>query len=179
MSTTPFKQYDEATDTLDLLYNYNPEETKSLTEAANGNIQIDLNLLRRIALWKLDRVLDVPDKTIQQLQTIAKKDDLRVDSAETRSLIGELIDCPGIGLPMASTILKFLRPDVFPIIDVRACRALYGKKVYFNQRSDERNIELYISYAAEIRRISDNLKRPLREIDEQLYQFDKDRNGTI
>lgn len=137
MSTTPFKQYDEATDTLDLLYNYNPEETKSLTEAANGNIQIDLNLLRRIALWKLDRVLDVPDKTIQQLQTIAKKDDLRVDSAETRSLIGELIDCPGIGLPMASTILKFLRPDVFPIIDVRACRALYGKKVYFNQRSDD------------------------------------------
>ena len=56
---------------------------------------------------------------------------------------------------------------------------MYGEKIYFNQRSAQRNIELYISYAAEVRRISDNLKRPLREIDEQFYQFDKDRNGAI
>lgn len=179
MPTSSFTPYDEAIDTLDFPYNYNEKETKLLNEAANRNGRVDIDMLRRIALWKLDRVLDVPSKTIKKLQSLATQDDLRVDSGDTRSLIEELIECPGIGLPMASTILKFLRPDVFPIIDVRACRALYGRKVYFNQSSAERNVEFYVSYAVDIQRISQNLKRPLREIDEQLYEFDKKRNGTI
>jgi hypothetical protein len=68
---------------------------------------------------------------------------------------------------------------LFPIIDVRACRALYGRKVYFNQYSVQRNVEFYINYAADVHRISQNLKRLLRDIDEQLYEFDTLRNGTI
>jgi hypothetical protein len=179
MKKTKLRQYNDATDKLNFDYKYNPAETPALKKAAKRNASVDIDLLRRIALWKLDRVLNVPGGTVQKLQALAADGDLRVDSAETQSLIAELMECEGIGLPMASTILTFLRPDVFPIIDVRAYRALYGKKRYFSQSKDQKNIELYLAYAADVRGISQKLNRPLRDIDEQLYEFDKQHNGKI
>ncbi|HEV2295662.1 MAG TPA: hypothetical protein VGR35_17575 [Tepidisphaeraceae bacterium] len=80
---------------------------------------------------------------------------------------------------MASTILKFLRPDIFPIIDVRAYRAVYGKKLHWRPDSVKRNIDLYLGYASDVERISNATGRPLREIDEQLYCFDLAHNGRI
>jgi thermostable 8-oxoguanine DNA glycosylase len=179
MRSDSIRQFDAATDALNFQYDYNEGETTLLKPLANRNAQVDLDLLRRIALWKLDRVLAVSTETIQKLRALATDGNLRVDSQETRRLLEELLACPGIGLPMASTILKFLRPDVFPIIDVRAYRALYGKKPYFSQSQEPKNIECYIQYAADIRNIALKLKRSLSEIDEQLYEFDKKHNGTM
>jgi len=179
MTTTNFRQYNEEADALDFPYDYNKTETGLLHTVANRNGQVDLNLLRRIALWKLDRVLNVSSETIKRLQALATDDNLQINSTETRSLIGQLMECEGIGLPMASTILKFLRPDVFPIIDVRAYRTLYGKKPHFSQSKSPRNIDCYLKYVADIRRISVKLNRPLCDIDEQLYEFDKKYNGKI
>ena len=76
---------------------------------------------------------------------------------------------------MASSILKFLRPDIFPIIDVRAYRAIYGKKIYSSQNT----IEKYIDYVKKINVISKSLDIDLNEVDEQLYCFDKEHNGKI
>ena len=76
---------------------------------------------------------------------------------------------------MASSILKFIRPDIFPIIDVRAYRALTGKKIY----SSQYNIDLYVKYVEQLKEYADKLNRPLSEMDEQLYEFDKEHNGKI
>lgn len=76
-------------------------------------------------------------------------------------------------MPLASTILKFLRPDVFPIIDVRAYRALFDKKIYTY------TYDKYIEYCKEIYKIRDIKGIKLSEVDEQLYMFDKDKNGKI
>jgi hypothetical protein len=173
------RMYDQANDVLEFSFEYNNDETTSLNKLANGNSQIDLELLRRIALWKFDRVLDVPNDTLEKLRAVATDRDLCVDSKETQLLIEELIGCRGVGLPMASTILKFLRPDVFPIIDVRAYRALYGTKPYFSQSTNRKNIQRYLAYTAEVQSISRRLGPPLRDIDEQLYEFDKKFNGAI
>jgi hypothetical protein len=172
-------RYEAATDLLEFSFQYNNDETTALNSLAKGNGQVDIELLRRAALWKLDRVLEVPTETLEKLRALATDSNLRMDSKETQLLIEELIGCRGVGLPMASTILKFLRPDVFPIIDVRACRALYGVKPYFSQSTNRKNIERYLAYTAEVRDISLRLNRPLRDIDEQLYEFDKKFNGAI
>lgn len=76
---------------------------------------------------------------------------------------------------MASAILKFIKPTVFPIIDVRAYRALTGKKPYYATYSYEK----YIDYAEKVSEISKKLNRPLKEIDEQLYCYDQKHNGEI
>lgn len=89
--------------------------------------------------------------------------------------IEKLIQSDGIGFPMATTILKFIRPDIYPIIDIRAYRALYGKKISYSQYS----ITKYIDYSKKIYTIAKQLKLPLKNIDEQLYKFDKVKNGKI
>ncbi len=176
---TAFRRYDENTDALDFDIDYNNAETAAIHALANQNAQVDINLLRRMSLWKLDRILDVPSETIKRLQAIATDPHLHTGSAEVRALIEKLVECAGVGVPMASTILKFIRPDVFPIIDVRAYRALYGRKLYWRQGAVERNIDLYLSYASDVRRISKSTGRPLRDVDEQLYCFDLKHNGRI
>ncbi len=174
-----FRHYDADTDQLNFKFVYNPDETAALHALANRNGSADIDLFRRIALWKLDRVLEIPDETIRRLQGLATAPDLERDSAEVRKILEELVECAGIGVPMASTILKFLRSDVFPIVDVRAYRAIYGRKLYWRQDSAKRNIDLYLSYASDVDRISSATGRPLREIDEQLYCFDLAHNGRI
>ncbi|AXK67325.1 hypothetical protein CN645_30795 [Burkholderia sp. IDO3] len=79
------------------------------------------------------------------------------------------------GFPMASAILKFIRPAIFPIMDVRAYRALTGIQPSYATYSYEK----YISYAQKVTNIARQLNRPLREIDEQLYCYDKLHNGKI
>jgi hypothetical protein len=179
MVAATLRRYDAGSDQLSFEFKYNLKEKEKLNEIANRNGNVDIEILRRIALWKLDRVLEVSCATLERLQSLATDDHLRANSEATQSLIMELLDCAGVGLPMASTILKFLRPDIFPIIDVRAYRALYGKKVYFSQLSDDRKIELYLQYVSDVGAISQKLNRPLKDIDEQLYEFDRIHNEKI
>ena len=76
---------------------------------------------------------------------------------------------------MASAFLKFLRPDVFPIIDVRAYRALTGSVIRYNSY----NLDVYLRYAQRLREVARVLGKKLSEIDEQLYCFDRRYNGPI
>ena len=75
----------------------------------------------------------------------------------------------------ASGILKFIKPDIFPIIDVRAYRALTGEKPYYSTYTYEK----YVGYAKSLAKEAIRLGRPLREMDEQLYCFDQECNGRI
>ena len=76
---------------------------------------------------------------------------------------------------MASAILKFINPNLFPIIDVRAYRALMGIKPYYGTYSYEK----YMEYSEMLMVMAKDQSKPLREIDEQLYSFDKEYNGAI
>jgi thermostable 8-oxoguanine DNA glycosylase len=165
--------FDSTSDLLQYNFDYNAVETTALRNRTYENVSIDD--LRRIALWKLDRVVDVPDSLLAALRDLAAKQELTVASKESREALEALVQCDGIGYPMASAFLKFIRPDVFPIIDVRAYRALTGKRLRYNDYSTE----LYLEYVVKLREIADCLDMPLATIDEQLYCYDKHLNGSI
>jgi len=173
------KTFDVNTDKLDYIFDYNPQETLLLKKRfaeINFGEELHIDDLRRVALWKLNRVLQVPDEIIEQLEQLAQnKDKVDVHSNEVKELIENMMACQGVGLPMATAILKFLRPDVFPIIDVRAYRALFGKKIYSGQYT----VDLYLKYVERIYEIREQLNKPLSDIDELLYVFDKEHNGVI
>jgi len=162
-------------DKLDYEYSYNTIEGEFLNNLLNHNSDFDLDNLRRVALWKIDRVLNIPDATIDKIRNLVKDEELNYRDLKVKVVINELLQCQGIGLPMASTILKFLRPDVFPIIDVRAYRALYGKKIYQYQY----NYDLYVDYTEKVYEISKMFDMKLSSVDEQLYRFDQEHNGKI
>jgi thermostable 8-oxoguanine DNA glycosylase len=170
-----FQKFDLKCDRLDYTFTYNDKETKALHERLNGALTITIDDLRRVSLWKLDRVMSVSEDTLQKLVELSKNKNVRIDDDLVKDVLEHLVLSQGIGFPMASAILKFINPDVFPIIDVRAYRALTGKKPYYGTYSYEK----YIEYAKDLGKIARETKRPLREIDEQLYCFDDKHNGKI
>lgn len=169
------RTFDVSKDKLDYEFDYNKEETNELNQILNFNNNISIHDLRRIALWKLNRILNVSESLIEEINDLVDKKDISIDDFEVKSIIERLVDCNGIGYPLASTILKFLRPDVFPIIDVRAYRALFGKKLYYSSYS----FNVYKKYVKRIYEIRDDLGIELYEVDQQLYCFDKEVNGKI
>ena len=160
---------------LNYKFDYNRSETAALWKSMRANDSIKLSDLHRIALWKLGRVLQVPEALLQRLRQIATAKSLRIDSQESKEVLEALVRCKGVGFPMASSFLKFLRPDVFPIIDVRAYRALFGQRL----SSKSYSLDLYLGYAKEIRTIAARTGLKLHEVDEQLYLFDRKHNKGI
>jgi len=88
----------------------------------------------------------------------------------------KLDDLFGIGVPIASTILHFIYPDNYPIIDFRTIEALQFLG-YINKDikvSDIKGtIKGYYSYRSIIMEIAKKVKRTLREIDKALFKFHK------
>lgn len=170
-----FKKYDSQKDLLDYEFSYNDEETQALHVRINNNPGINIDDLRRVALWKINRVLGVSEETLEKLQELASRKAVSIDDELVKEIIGDLVDSQGIGFPMASAILKVIKPDVFPIIDVRAYRALTGEKLYYSTY----NYTRYVDYVKQLKGKAALLNRPLREMDEQLYRFDQEHNGKI
>ncbi|MCA8406547.1 hypothetical protein LGN09_16685 [Burkholderia cenocepacia] len=160
---------------MDFEFSYNDEETADLHARLNGSTTITEHDLRRVSLWKSDRVLCVSDETLAKLNQLSTIEELTLTDSRVKDVIDDLVLSRGIGFPMASAILKFIKPTLFPIIDVRAYRALTGVQPNYATYSYEK----YIGYAAKITDIARKLRRPLREIDEQLYCYDKLHNGKI
>lgn len=169
------KKFDGQTDELNFNFSYNDSETATLHAEINHNTLININDLRRISLWKINRVIGVSDEALDLLRRIAGSQSLKIDDDIVEQAINALVNSQGIGFPMASAILKFINPDVFPIIDIRAYRALTGKKLNYSTYS----YSVYIEYVKSLMEIAVATRRPLREIDEQLYCFDKKINGKI
>lgn len=175
MASKKIQKFDPAKDLLEYEFNYNSVETKNLQTKMKENDQVCIADLRQISLWKLNRVLNVSDNTIEKLQNLAKNPKIAIDDRICKDAIDSLVSSEGIWYPMASAILKFIRPDVFPIIDVRAYRALTGKKIYRSMYTYEK----YVEYTKNLTDIAKKRNRPLCEIDEQLYCYDEMKNGHL
>jgi len=173
--TKIYATYDLSAGPLNFKFEYNPEETAALHKKLNGASAITADDLRQVSLWKSDRTLNVSDQTLEKLAELSVKMHVTIDDPIVKEVLEMLVDSQGIGLPMASSILKFINPKVFPIIDVRAYRALTGTKAH--QRTY--TIDNYIAYTKQLTAIAAKWNRPLRDIDEQLYCFDKKHNKKI
>lgn len=163
---------------LNLEYDYNPEgETDALEKVMervrNGDRELIEKDLLRVYLWKLNRVPKLAQQTIKKLESLAKDPELDPFSDEVRDLLDELKDTHGVSYPTASTFLRFLRPEVFPIIDRRAYRALFGKATTYY------TTDKYFNYMRKVHEICKKKKMTAAQVDEQLYQWDIKHNGKL
>ena len=108
-------------DILNYEFNYNEMETSLLKNKMERKQTITMDDLRRISLWKLNRTLNVKSDTLEKLEMISMSNDMTIESKFIQDTIKELVNSDGIGFPMASSILKFIRPDLFPIIFNTCC----------------------------------------------------------
>ncbi|MBR3362185.1 MAG: hypothetical protein IKG39_12675 [Lachnospiraceae bacterium] len=101
--------------------------TKKLTRK---QIQELKDIINQIVLWKVNRQVFETESILPDIIAFGKKEGFNLNSvlkeyrSDTTTLIVQMLDCQGIRLPMASTILHFFYPEVFPIIDQRAYRVI-------------------------------------------------------
>ncbi len=122
----------------------------------------------RILNWKSPRV-----NGIVRLNefSIYEKGISAAYSAEENEKLRILVRLHGIGIPVGSTILHFIYPNSFPIIDVRTSETLY----YAGRiKSELTDLSHYPSFRSEILKIAkENPSFSLREIDRALFAYHK------
>jgi hypothetical protein len=137
------------------------------------NRSLTIQTFTEIMNWKSARVkgridwpaFDTYTNAIRQCQVVSGMDRMRL-----------LCDLPGIAAPVASTLLQFIYPSLFPIIDQRTVGVLrhFG---YVRYKSTD--IAQYPAFMAAILAIRDRCpKWTLREIDRSIFAFHK-QNVTL
>lgn len=155
-------------------YNYHLELTKELDELNSEDLSSEI--LYKIVLWKLNRFPYITDKLLEVVKGAAKIAPKSHEKA--RGIISELLKTPGIALPMASTILRFINPSTFQIIDDRAYRVLFpgaskypSKPQKITEGYINRSIDIYFMYLDKLHEITSK-KLPFILADRILYQLD-------
>lgn len=144
-----------------------------VSEELNKNEIISEDTFISILDWKSPRV-----------KGIIKKDDFEYYAKGIRKAIKssdgkiEILDeLRGIGIPVASTILHFIYPGIFPIVDFRTVEVLQNagnldeSKRYYNYRD---SLVGYNSFCQAIKTIAcHHPKYCLRQIDKALFAYHK------
>ncbi|WHI45965.1 hypothetical protein [Microbulbifer sp. VAAF005] len=155
-------------------YNYNPvltEELDNLDPECLNN-----ETFFKIVLWKLNRFPYISGDLINTLKEVSNIEPGQHEQA--REIIRSLLKTSGIALPMASTVLRFLNPRAFQIIDDRAYRVLFPgdpkyptKPLKITEGYLNKSINIYFNYIDRIHEISSDTL-PFEDADRILYQLD-------
>lgn len=163
-------------------YDYHPK----LTEKLDGLGQCDFNreILYEIVLWKLSRFPYIDDGILAAVNNLK---DLSFDQLESsRPILESLLQASGVGLPMASTILRFRNPKVFQIIDERTYRIVCeGEPSYPSKQHKvtkgylNTSVSVYFKYLRKVRALADYCGFDYTQMDRALYQLDIDLGNKL
>ncbi|MGL5258753.1 MAG: hypothetical protein ACRC7V_01465 [Lachnospiraceae bacterium] len=149
------------------------------------NYRENRDIINSIVLWKLNRSIFITDETLDllnQMDTMESPADI-VKKEKVSILIKQLLSSKGIKLAVASTILHFYYPNIFPIIDQRSYRELLNEEFpnYTSKDSVDKYTTLYIDYILRCYEYNKNNcpEIPFEYIDKILYQIDKEKGNKI
>ena len=118
--------------------------------------------------WKAPRLKGIV--RLNEFDTY-EKTFLKCFKAPNNEKLAILDELYGIGVPVASTILHFMYPQFFPIMDIRTAETLHCAGYI---RSKARDQKRYILYQSTILSIAkDHPKWSLRQIDRALFAYHK------
>ena len=142
------------------------------------NAPFSQEIVNEIVLWKVNRYARLPEGVRNALHTLRTlKPKMHRDGEK---VLGLLLECSGVDLPMASTILRFQAADVFQIIDKHAYRAVFGVAYPLYPASNPKSkISTYFDYLDALHQLALSSKTSFCDLDRILYIFDKDKNGTL
>jgi hypothetical protein len=135
----------------------------------NNSRTISKNTFVRIINWKSPRlkgIVKLSDYGSDYKPVI----DRCISETNIENKLRILLPLYGINTPTATTILHFIYPDVFPIIDVRTTEALYHRNLLDNK---SRSVENYWNFYEIIHRIKTETGSSLRKIDRALFSYHK------
>jgi GrpB-like predicted nucleotidyltransferase (UPF0157 family) len=118
-------------------------------------------------------------KTVRSRPKVAANSERAVVDATSRALstadeatrISALLELAGVGVPTASTLLYFVYPEDYPILDVRALESLgvKARSVY--------PVGFWLAYLSTCRTLARRAGVSIRTLDKALWQHSKERTG--
>jgi len=158
------------------------ELMKKLDKLSNSNKNFNQNIINEVVLFKVNRYAKTDNKILKNLNRI-KSISRKLNKTLTQEILKELLQTKGIGLPMASTILRFKNPNVYQIIDQRVYRIIYGYTFKNNSSKTDKKIEekikVYIKYLEDLKNVCKTYKIDFFHSDRILYDLDKEHNKGI
>jgi len=155
-------------------YVYQPELTRKLDALVPG--ALNRESFYEIILWKLNRFPQINDELLNNLKGVSSIEPKAHRRA--KSILREMLQCQGIALPMASTILRFLNPNAFQIIDDRVYRIVHpgmpkypAKPEKINEHYLDNSESIYFDYLDELHNLACE-KLPFSSADRILYELD-------
>jgi hypothetical protein len=116
-------------------------------------------------------------KTVRSRPKVAANSESAVADATGRALsaddeatrITALLELAGVGVPTASTLLYFVYPDDYPILDVRALESLgvKARSVY--------PVDFWLAYLNACRTLARRAGVTIRTLDKALWQYSKEQ----
>jgi len=164
----------------DYEFKYQESLTKKLDSSTEN---FDQDKLNEIVLWKVNRYAEFDESLIELINSIDKNEsEINID--KTKVILRGLLKTNGVQLAMASTILRYRNPNVYQIIDQRVYRIIYENQILdLNTYPSEKNlnyqIELYIKYLFDLKKICSDLKIPFDKSDRILFMADKRINKAV
>ncbi len=155
-------------------YSYQRELTQKL-DALNPE-DLNIETFYEIVLWKLNRFPHIDSTLLGELRTVAGI--APTSHRQAQAVLRQLLQSQGIALPMASTILRFLNPAAFQIIDDRVYRIVCpgktkypAKPVNLNERYLATCESIYFEYLDLLHSLASD-KLPFASADRILYELD-------
>jgi len=132
---------------------------------------LDKAMFRKLARWKTPRNDNLYQQNSEDRVRAATS--LAFSSRSEIDAIDALEELDGVKQRTATAILHWLRPDEFPILDIRAVRALGETFPDWDNRAN------YLRYANRVRALAKTLGVDLRTLDRALWAWDKMQNGPL
>jgi hypothetical protein len=167
-------------------YSYQKILTKILDEkTTDPSIEVDQNYLNEIVLWKVNRYALFDQDIMTLLNEIKREQSSKINENSTKKILTLLLKTPGVQLPMASTILRFMNPKIYQIYDQRVGRFIEFENPHSGIQSAKsealiaKTIDFYLNYLTRLRLISKEINIEFELLDRVLYIADKDENKDI
>jgi hypothetical protein len=145
---------------------------KRVNEEVRTNISISLETFERIINWKSRRA----KAAIKwDAYSIYRETFRKILDPEYPAKMKLLVALPGIGAPVASTILHFIFPDIFPIYDTRTVEVLNDFCYLKRKTVSPSHYPEFQDAMLKIR--TENVHYDLRQIDRALFAYHKVSSG--
>lgn len=158
-------------------YKYQKDLTPKLDKI---NDKFNQSIINEIVLWKVNRYVELNDKTLDLINKISKAD-TAVDRVLTEQILLNLLnkDQQGVRLAMASTILRFKNPNIYQILDQRVYRYIFGKRLKYSLTNIDEQIKIYFDYLDKLKQVCKDYKIDFKTADRLLYLLDKKHNEKV
>jgi hypothetical protein len=177
------------------------KDNVSLTQILDDkkDVNFDQNIINEIVLWKVNRYV-----SLKRVNWLSKFNELKnlgiqdlfsnLDNYEynetkkedVKKILKEMCDTNGIGLPMASTMLRFRNPAVFQIIDIRTFRMIFGDseeskidKNELDKNNGGTSIDIYFKYLKTLHLMCKEKRFDFSKSYRFIYQYDINQKNLL